>query len=128
MAAKKDVEDKGLTQEISESAHRIWLAGLGALSRAEEEGGKLFQQLVDKGREMEKSGRQGLEKTRGEMSKKAEALSDKLDEKLSAAMTRMGVPTREEIGALSQRVDELNAKLERLKTPSEKGGKSKKKG
>jgi len=31
---------------LRKSAHDVWLAGLGALSLAEEEGGKLFKALV----------------------------------------------------------------------------------
>lgn len=43
--------------DIKASAQRVWLAGLGALSMAEEEGGKLFRSLVDKGESFESRGK-----------------------------------------------------------------------
>ena len=42
-----------LQDELKDSAHRIWLAGLGALAAAEEEGVKVFSRLVDRGRDVE---------------------------------------------------------------------------
>lgn len=44
--------------DIKASAQRIWLAGLGALSMAEEEGGKLFRNLVEKGSSFEARGKE----------------------------------------------------------------------
>ena len=44
---------KATKSDLSESVHRIWLAGLGALATAEEEGGKLFSTLVSKGKQYE---------------------------------------------------------------------------
>lgn len=41
-------------REARESAQKIWLAGLGALAVAEEEGGRLFDRLVEKGLELER--------------------------------------------------------------------------
>ena len=46
----------------SRSLHRIWLAGLGALAKAEQEGGdELFLELVERGEEIE--ARRGVEDT-----------------------------------------------------------------
>jgi poly(hydroxyalkanoate) granule-associated protein len=42
-------------------------------------------------------------------------LGDKLDETLTAALHRLGVPTREEIHSLTKKIDALNAKIEHLK-------------
>ena len=35
-----------LAGTVKESAQQIWLAGLGAFSKAQEEGGKVFEALV----------------------------------------------------------------------------------
>jgi parallel beta-helix repeat protein len=40
---------KELQSDLMESAHKVWLAGLGALAMAEEEGGRLFKNLIEKG-------------------------------------------------------------------------------
>src|SRR6185295_1958162 len=99
-----------------------WLAGLGALAAAEEEGGKIFSRLVDRGRDVESRGKVEVDKMKSEVDRiktKAESTFDswgeKLDEKLAAALHRLGVPTRDEIRTLTLRVEELNAKIEQLK-------------
>jgi poly(hydroxyalkanoate) granule-associated protein len=114
--------EKNVQEEIKESVHRIWLAGLGALAAAEEEGGKIFSRLVDRGRDVEAKGKVEVDKMKVDAERfKAKAEStfetwgDKFDEKLTATLRRLGVPTREEIRNLTQKVEELNAKIELLK-------------
>lgn len=114
--------EKTAQEELKESVHRIWLAGLGALAAAEEEGGKIFSRLVERGRDVESRGKVEVDKVKAEADRfKAKAentfenLGDKLDEKLTATLRRLGVPTRDEIRNLTQKVEELNAKIEQLK-------------
>jgi poly(hydroxyalkanoate) granule-associated protein len=115
-------QDKNVQDEIKDSVHRIWLAGLGALAAAEEEGSKLFSRLVDRGRDVEAKGKVEVDKLKTEAEKvkaKAESTFEswggKVDETLTSALHRLGVPTRDEIRTLTQRVEELNAKVESLK-------------
>lgn len=112
-------ETKNLQDELKESAHRIWLAGLGALTAAGEEGTKMFDRLVEKGREYETRGRDETRKQYEGAKSSADDLwnswSGKLDEAVTGALHRMGVPSRDEIRNLTQRVEELNAKVEMLK-------------
>lgn len=117
---------KNLQDELKDSAHRIWLAGLGALAAAGEEGTRMFDRLVDRGREYETRGRDEARKQyEGAKSSTDDILktwSDKLDESVTRVLHRMGVPSREEIHNLTRRVEELNAKVEMLKprvTPAE---------
>lgn len=110
---------KNLQDELKESAHRIWLAGLGALAAAGEEGTKMFDRLVDRGRDYEAKGRDEAKKQYAEAKSSADELwetwSGKLDDAVTKALHRMGVPSRDEIHHLTQRVEELNAKVEMLK-------------
>lgn len=119
-------DTKQMQDELKESVHRIWLAGLGALAAAEEEGAKLFSRLVDRGRDVESRGKVEVDRVKAEAEKfgsqfksKAESTFEswggKFDETLTAALRRLGVPTRDEIRTLTQRVEELNAKIEQLK-------------
>src|SRR5262245_11968756 len=115
-------QERNVQDEIKDSVHRIWLAGLGALAAAEEEGSKLFSRLVERGRDVEQKGKVEVEKVKTEVEKmKTKAAStfeswgEKFDEKLTAALRRLGVPTRDEIRNLTRRVEELNAKVEQLK-------------
>ncbi len=110
---------KNLQDELKESAHRIWLAGLGALASAGEEGTKVFDRLVDRGRDYETRGREEAKKQFEGAKSTTDELwntwSGKLDEAVTNALHRMGVPSRDEIRNLTQRVEELNAKVEMLK-------------
>lgn len=139
MAEKKKTEktvDKDARKEfqaVQESLHKIWLAGLGALARAEEEGSKAFKSLVEKGEEYEKKSRVGLESVMskveagaGAAREKAETtwtkVEGKVDELVTSALRRTGIPSREEIATLTQRVEELTRVVEQLKkAPAKKG-------
>ena len=51
--AEKSRGDSELASGIKESAHEIWLAGLGAFAKAQEEGQKVFKALVREGSSMQ---------------------------------------------------------------------------
>lgn len=115
-------QDSKVQDELKESVHRIWLAGLGAVAAAEEEGTKLFSRLVERGKDVEAKGKVEVDKVKAEVEKvktraegKLEDWGEKVDEKITAALHRLGVPTRDEIRTLTQRVEELSAKVEQLK-------------
>jgi poly(hydroxyalkanoate) granule-associated protein len=123
---KTPSDEKNTQDELKESVHRIWLAGLGALSAAEEEGSKLFSKLVDRGRDVESKGkvevdkvnekvRSGVDKAKAKAESAFENWGEKFDEKLTSALHRLGVPTRDEIHNLTKRVEDLNSKVEHLK-------------
>jgi poly(hydroxyalkanoate) granule-associated protein len=122
----ESTQERKLQDDVKETAHRIWLAGLGALAAAEEEGTKLFSRLVDRGRDVEARGKVEVEKVvdkAGKVVDKAkskaggtwEDLGSKVDETITSALHRLGVPTRDEIHNLTRRVEELNAKVELLR-------------
>jgi len=126
MATKSTGSERNLQDDVKDTAHRIWLAGLGALAAAEEEGSKLFSRLVDRGRDVESRGKVEVDKVVDKASKvadkaKAKAggawddLGSKVDDTITSALHRLGVPTRDEIRTLTQRVEELNAKVELLR-------------
>ena len=108
-------QEKKIQDEVKDSAHRIWLAGLGALAAAEEEGSKLFSRLVERGKGFEADGKEQFAKAKKKAEKAYEDVSETVDEKVTAALHRMGVPTRDEIKRLTKKVEELTAKVEQLK-------------
>lgn len=119
-------KDKNFQSEIKDSAHKIWLAGLGALQAAEEEGSKLFSSLVERGEAFESRGRKRyedvkdqVEEATGKARDRAESVWEKvegrLDDAVTSALGRLGVPSRDEIATLTQRVEELTAVVEKLK-------------
>lgn len=122
MATKQKA--KKLPEEVRESASKIWLAGLGALATAEEEGSKLFKNLVKKGEEVESRGkaeigrfRDLVTEVRGKAGRAIEGVSDRIDDQVAAALARLGVPSKDEIATLSSRVEELSKLVEKIKAP-----------
>jgi len=114
-------ERPDLSQEIRESAHRVWLAGLGALALAEEEGSKLFQGLVERGRGMEERTKTRFDEikervrgTRGKAETKWGELESRFEEKVAAVMIRLGVPAQGELDELGKRIDGLAAAVDKL--------------
>lgn len=119
-------DSKKLQDDLKESAYRVWLAGLGALAAAGEEGTKAFNRLVDRGRDLESRSKEDFkvqadkakdqfDKAKGKAEGQWDEWSEKLDEVLTRSLHRLGVPTRDEIQTLTRRVEELTAKIEALK-------------
>lgn len=117
--------DSQLAASVKESAQQIWLAGMGAFSKAQAEGGKVFEALMKEGQALQKK-TQGLAEDRisavtskmtavaGGVSDKAGAQWDKLEsifeQRVAKALNNMGVPSRKDIDSLIKRIDELSAK------------------
>jgi len=117
-----------IQNEVVQSAQKIWLAGIGALATAEEEGSKLFNSLVKKGETYEARSKQRVDEVKarveevvGKAEGSIEKLGDVLDEKVAEAIKRLGVPSRNEIAKLTKSVEELTVKVDQLKaTPAKK--------
>ncbi len=117
---------------VKDNAQHIWLAGLGALATAGEEGNRVFEDLVEKGAKLEKTGRARLEKVltkaqgrarslRGEAEGAIGRVSAPIDAGVSTALNKLGIPTRKEILALTRRVEELTRTVQSAKkTPAKK--------
>ncbi|WP_379655545.1 phasin family protein [Pseudoxanthomonas sp. UC19_8] len=107
-----------LQASLGESAQQIWLAGLGAFSRAQAEGSKLFDTLVREGSKVEartRDARAGLADGVEEVRSRAGETLGRVDQvfraRVGEALKALEVPTRRELGALADRIDALNQKL-----------------
>jgi len=118
-----------MSRSIVDSAQQIWMAGVGAFTRAQGEGSKLFEALVKEGMTIEKSTRQlatgkvdavrdAVEDRVGVVRERAVDTWDRLEkvfeDRVQRALNRLGVPSREDLSDLSGRVNELNAELRKL--------------
>ena len=109
-------------KDLRKYTQQIWLAGLGAFSRAEEEGGKLFDSLVKVGEELESKTREIADNTAEELRErvieKASDTRDKveraLDDQLNNTRSRLGIASQKDIEQLSQRIDGLTQVIEDL--------------
>lgn len=111
--------------EVKDSVHKVFLAGLGALATAEEEGSKLFNNLVERGENYESKGKDAWQdlkskaegvkdKAKGQAGSTYEKVESQLDDAVASTLGRMGVPSRDEIATLTKRVEELTALVEKL--------------
>src|SRR5258708_2534289 len=152
-AAAEDVPvgtSKDLSKSVLESSRQIWLAGLGAFSRAQQEGRKVFDTLVQRGEALEsKTKRSAIDTAAAagtvakakakEMQAMAGGTWDKLEQvfenRVARALGRLGVYSSEDVKRLTERVDALSEAVNALlkqqgvkrapsDTPTAKKGKS----
>jgi poly(hydroxyalkanoate) granule-associated protein len=115
-----------LAKSISESAQQIWLAGVGAFSRAQAEGSKMFEGLVKEGLGLEQSARKlaggqadamrdAVESKVGQARERAADTWDRLEkvfeDRVQRALVKLGVPSRDDLTDLSERVNTLTIEL-----------------
>ena len=128
--AKAHLEDlEGMPQGILESSRQIWLAGLGAFSRAQAEGMKMFDTLVDQGRNLESRTRRAATETAAaaagaaaQKAKEVHAMAggtwDKLEQvfedRVARALSKLGVHTQNDVARLAERVDALSEAVNAL--------------
>ena len=128
--------EKELAKSVLDSSRQIWLAGLGAFSRAQAEGMKVFESLVKQGEAVETKTRRAATDTAvaarsaakakaKEMQQMAGGTWDKLEkvfeDRVARALSRLGVHTQSDVDRLAARVDALAEAVNQLVKAS--GGK-----
>ena len=121
--------DGQLASSVKDSAQQIWLAGMGAFSKAQEEGGKVFEALVKEGMNLQKKTTGIAEEKIGEVTGKMTAMADTVtakagqnwdklesifESRTAKALAKLGVPTAKDVEALSKKVDTLAAQVAKL--------------
>src|SRR5260221_10954181 len=135
MAAKKSkyssFADNDTAKAVTDSAQKIWLAGLGAFERAKAEGPKMFEVLVEQGKGFAERARgaadQALQSVR-ESASGAGGRFDKLEQvfedRVSKSLGRLGVMTRGEVADLSKQVADLTDEVRTMMRAGAGGGKA----
>ena len=114
----KVIEKEQQIPVIRDSAHQIWLAGLGALSLAEDQSGKLFKALVKRGKVFEEETKDRIDEVRAKLDVRKAAsgvvdrINDTLDGSVNGVLERLGIPSKKEIEGLTKRVERLTKTLE----------------
>jgi poly(hydroxyalkanoate) granule-associated protein len=127
---------KTAAEDVRHTVQRIFRAGLGAFAMAEEEGSKLFNELVSRGEKVNvpelKLGsirtqlEEGADRVTTSVKERAEdarfaageaagKVEDRLQDAVATVMRRIGVPSREEVADLTASVERLTKHVERLK-------------
>ncbi|MFN4328411.1 MAG: phasin family protein [Limnobacter sp.] len=116
-----------------DSAQQLLTAGLGAITKAQEESNRVIENLVKEGQEIQertvKFANQKVVEVTGEVTDKVSKLAgsvsskatqhwDKLEqvfeERVARALGRLGVPTNKDVQQLSERIDQLSAAIAQL--------------
>lgn len=126
MAGKEKTEKEGRSRigSVEKYSRQIWLAGLGAYSKISNDGSKLFENLVKDGEKAEKQAALIKEPVKATKSRvgdvknlalgKWSELEGAFDKRLNSAISRLGVPSRNEVRELHQKVDLLTRHIEKL--------------
>jgi poly(hydroxyalkanoate) granule-associated protein len=113
-----DVNENQLASTVKESAQQIWLAGLGAFAKAQEEGGKVFDALVKEGETIQAKTRKMTDEKIADVAGKATGTWDRLEQvfedRVARALGSLGVPSKQDIDKLSKRVVDLSAAVQAL--------------
>ena len=128
-AAEATRGGRGISKTVMDSAQQIWLAGLGAFAKAQEEGSKLFEALVKEGSALDAKTRKftearvneargNVESTLGQVRERSQETWDKLEkvfeDRVSKALGRLGIPGHADLKSLSARVDALSREVKNL--------------
>lgn len=138
MAAKKPTvkeskaESNTWVGKVEEYSRKIWLAGLGVYSKIDTDGSKLFDTLVKDGEKAEKlakgvssklvdeakastsAARSRVEDVKDLALEKWSEFEEAFDKRLTSAISRLGVPSREEVKTLHAQVEALTKHIEKL--------------
>ena len=118
-----------LSNAVKDSAQQIWLAGLGAFSKAQQEGSKVFDTLVKEGmtiqRKTQAVAEEKITEATSKMSDMASEIQSKagnnwekleniFEDRVAKALGKLGVPSAREVAALVERIAQLEKTLEQI--------------
>jgi len=123
--ARSSAADNQLALAVTQSAQKIWLAGLGAFARARTEGDKLFDLLVEQGKTIRtksgkaadqamKSVRTQADATLSTAQGKWDKLEQVFEDRVSRSLNRLGVLTSKDVDELARQVSDLNESVRAL--------------
>ena len=117
---------RDLAVKIRDSANQIWLAGLGAYSKAQKGGADMFEALVAEGEKVQERTKGAADERLAEMREKASETWGKVekvfDDRMGRALHAFNVPTRKDIDVLSKRVHDLTTLTKKVAEEEETHG------
>ena len=126
MSTKNPFDPAAMSDNVKEQAQQIWLAGLGAFAKAQQDGTKAFEKLVSDGISMQRKAQSTAEEKLAEATHKATQaahtfseratgqwgkLEGIFEERVARALHSLGLPSAAEMQALHDRVASLEAQL-----------------
>jgi poly(hydroxyalkanoate) granule-associated protein len=133
-------EARSAQEELLQGVQQVWLAGMGAIARAQKDGPAAFSDAVLEGlrllnrsrstaqrvvRDAFENAQVTLQSRVGDARSQAQGTWDSLESlfqsRVQRAMHQLGVPTAEDIRLLTRRVAELNENVERINVRARAG-------
>jgi poly(hydroxyalkanoate) granule-associated protein len=127
-------------ETVIEGVQQIWLAGMGAIAKAQKEGPSAFQDAVADGLKLlnksrsqaEKMVREAFESAQDTVQTRLDTARDQANEtwdnleslfqsRVHKALQQIGVPNAEEVRLLTKRVAELNENVKALSAKPKRG-------
>lgn len=116
------------TQRLGESAHQVWLAGLGAFNRAQVEGSRFFDSLVRDGEAYEQRSKAetggaagmhdsiaaSLGQARERTARTWDKVEQAFDEQVQGVLRRLNVPAAADVSHLQEEINALRLKIAQL--------------
>jgi poly(hydroxyalkanoate) granule-associated protein len=116
-------------EALKESAEKIWLAGLGAFERMKSDGPRMFETLVEQGRNMSARAKDAADQALRSMREanfegggKWDKFQQDMQERVSKSLGSLGVSSSKQMDALARQVAELNEQMRGLMAASARGG------
>jgi poly(hydroxyalkanoate) granule-associated protein len=135
-AAPAAVKSTPATQ-VAESAQKVWLAGLGAVSKVQEEGGKFVEVLADqagvlvaegkkiearvkaaaivKAKEAQSAAKSFAKSKSTETAQTLNKLEGVFEDRVSRTLNTFGIPSSKQVRELIVRMEELQSSVNQLK-------------
>ncbi len=127
-----DSRRKSVIESAAATAHRVALAGVGAVGEAADAGVRVFERLVARGEKVESQGRESLsgwrdkaeekvQQVRSAAEKGIEQTREKartgIDEHLERRLANLGVPGKADLEVVLERLRAIEARLDAREEP-----------
>jgi poly(hydroxyalkanoate) granule-associated protein len=96
-------------------AHKVLLAGIGAVALTQAEIERFVAKLVERGEIAEQDGKRLVSDVMERRKKEAKRAEEELDKRLEDLLGRMNVPTKADLDGLSAKISALSKKVDELK-------------
>jgi len=115
---KASLTDKELVNNLMNSTREIWLAGLGAYGKAQEQGAKVFESLVTTGAQVEaraiKVAGERIEQVVADTTKRWNDLQSAVEARAKRSVAKLNLAGSSDIDALVARIDAVKAQVDAL--------------
>ncbi len=112
MAEKTEAEEEILP--VAETIRKAFLAGIGALDLAREKAEDMMGRLAERGEKVREERRAYWEQKLSRRQARLDRMRAKMQKRMGKVMNLLNVPTKGDIEALHQKVEELSRKIDAL--------------